>query len=120
MSLADLAAREVDPAPGPLLATLALAVDPAWTRGARCAVALEVAGRDGGWWIVGGGDGTPLAVAPSAAGAPADATLTLDRSALLPVLARLAPPPGERVLVTGDAAAAHTLLHLFARVQGLR
>ena len=64
-------------------------------------------------------DGAPLVTAPGLPPEPPTATLSLGRGALVAMLARIAPPPGERSLVHGDARALELLHRWIDRVQGI-
>jgi hypothetical protein len=120
VSLLDVAAASVAPLPPLLLGLVAAGVDPAWTADEPLTVDVVVDGDGGGTWrIAAPGDG-PLRISLVQADDPAaDATLHVARAALLPLLAALPLPPGERLLVSGDPAAARRLTGWFARAQGL-
>lgn len=119
VTLSDLVARRLLVDPGLVLAALARTIEPAWTKGRRFTVAFVVTGRDAGthWLTV--RDGEPVTVSREAPVARTDAIVQVAQPAFLPLLARLAPPLGERLLVLGDAAAHEQLGRWFDRVQGL-
>jgi hypothetical protein len=105
LRLGALARAGVLPDPGLLYRALAQAIDPAWTRGHRFTIALEVAGPRGGTWHVSAADGAPLAVAEAPPGAGADAVVRVSQIGLQHLLDGEAPPPGEKAAMRGDAAA---------------
>jgi hypothetical protein len=119
LDLAELAARGIHPDPALMLAVVAAAVDPAWTTGHRFSVVYAVTGEEPVEVEV--RDGAPLAVASAARERtyPPAATVSLRRDALIPLLTRVAPPPGERALVAGNQHAIAVLHSWFDQAQGL-
>ncbi|HEX2085306.1 MAG TPA: hypothetical protein VHF89_06450, partial [Solirubrobacteraceae bacterium] len=102
--------------PGLLLAALAAAVDPAWTRGHRFRVVYDIEG-DGISTVV-AHDGAPLLVHHDD-DPDATARVTLSAAAFMPVIAGAAPPPGERAAVTGERGAVDTLHAWFDATRGV-
>jgi hypothetical protein len=105
LRLGALARAGVLPDPSLLYRALAEAIDPAWTRGHRFTIALEIAGPRGGTWHVSAADGAPLAVDEAEAGSSADAVVRTSQVGLQHLLDGEAPPPGEKAAMRGDAAA---------------
>ena len=97
---------------------LALAVDPAWTRGHAFTVAQEVTGEGGGtWYLTASDDGLAAGGTPPPEGEPA-AAVTLSRAALDAMLRGEDAPAGERPRVRGDRAAVALLKEWMDRVRG--
>jgi hypothetical protein len=105
LQLGALARAGVLPDPGLLYRALAQGIDPAWTRGHRFTIALEVAGPRGGTWHVSAADGAPLAVDEAPPGADADAVVRTSQVGLQHLLDGEAPPAGEKAAMRGDATA---------------
>jgi hypothetical protein len=105
LRLGALARAGVLPDPSLLYRALAQAIDPAWTRGHRFTIALEVAGPRGGTWHVTAADGAPLAVDEAPSGAGADAVVRTSQVGLQHLLDGEAPPAGEKAAMRGDAEA---------------
>jgi hypothetical protein len=119
VGLADLGRAGSPMHPGLLLAALAAAVEPAWTRGHRFAVAYVIGG-DGTWTVL-SADGEPLRVLPETpdyAGGPS-AIVTLGAPAFMPVIAGEAPPAGETAEVAGDRRAVDLLHGWFDAARGV-
>jgi len=117
--LARLFERGAKPAPELVLAVLAAAVDPDWTRGHRFSVVYEV--TDGDPIEVEVREGQPLAVGPPPAerAEPPAATIAIRGEAVLPFLARCHLPADERILLTGEGHPVALLHGWFDRAQGL-
>ena len=114
VTLGDLV--KVTPAPDPrlLLGALAAAVDPAWTRGERLAVAFAFEG-DGRWSVL-ADDGAPLRI-ESAGARAGDATVHTGPEGLLALLAGREQPKGRPATVEGDVSAVGRLLGWFDRAR---
>ena len=117
--LARLLERGAKPGPELVLAVLAAAVDPAWTRGHRFSVVYDV--TDGDPIEVEVRDGQPLAVGPPPAerAEPPAARIAIRGEAVLPFLARCHLPADERILLTGEGHPVALLHGWFDRAQGL-
>ncbi|HEV3000499.1 MAG TPA: hypothetical protein VGW75_07160 [Solirubrobacteraceae bacterium] len=104
--------------PGLLLAALAAAVEPAWTRGHRFSVAYAIGG-DGSFTVT-AADGRPLQVEPDTPDDPGDlaATVVVSAPAFMPLVAGHAPPPGQRAAVVGDRRAVDVLHAWFDTARG--
>lgn len=138
VSLSDLAAAGVVVWPGLLLLAMVEAIDPSWAGSQRFAIAFEIVGPQSATLHLQVRDGQPLQLvrAPSltedpgaiAAGdAPAAAdelevavTARLSERAFGCMLAGVALPEGEQVLISGDAAALESALRWMDEVQGIR
>ena len=108
----------VVPSTGVLLALLARGVAPEWVAGTDV-VDFQVSGEFGGTWRVRTQSGHAVGVCVPDPGSPApDATLHIADVAVLPLLTALPLPPGERLLIGGDAASAAAVTALFRRAQG--
>ena len=119
VTLADLAGAALSIDPGLVLRALAIAIDPSWTRSHSFSVVYEVTGASPGTHYVTVADGAPVV---TGTGRPAEApaaTVTVGRLGFLSLLARVAPPPGERAIVAGDLATVQTLCRWADRVQGI-
>ncbi len=144
VALTDLIDAGVIVWPGLLLAALAEAVDREWTRGMSFTVAYEIEGAPGAAFNVLVRDGAPISVVAAqpagqrsqgaadgegaaasaeprsdATAARPDAVIRAGERAFLAMVAGVAPPEGESVLVAGEEAPALMLLGWFARAQGL-
>ena len=108
----------VVPSTGVLLALLARGVAPEWVAGTDV-VDFQVSGEFGGTWRVRTQSGHAVGVCVPDPGSPApNATLHIADVAVLPLLTALPLPPGERLLIGGDAASAAAVTALFRRAQG--
>ncbi len=124
ITLADLAGANIAVWPGLLLAAMAEAVAPAWTKGSRFVVWLEVVGCEA-VFEVRATDGAPLAVNRPGSGATPSAAkidesfalVSLSERGFTCLLAGIPLPDGEQVAVKGDQSAVRTLLDWFARAQ---
>lgn len=120
VDLADLVQRGVAMDPEVVLRALAEAVDPAWTSGRRFAIAFHLAGPGAAArHTLDVRDGAPIAFDPAESVDAPGTVVEVDRTALVPLLARLAPPPGGRALVHGDARAHALFMEWTDRVQGI-
>lgn len=142
VALADLLDAGVSVWPGLLLAALAEAVDPLWTKGSSFTVVYEIEDAGGAAFHVAVRDGAPISVTAArpaarsshaaAEGAAAlgeqradatalrpQATIRAGEHAFLAMMAGVALPAAESVLIAGEDAPALELLHWFARAQGL-
>jgi hypothetical protein len=119
VTLADLTAAEPSLEPAIVLRALAAAIDPAWTAGQRFAIAYELAGPKPATHHFLVADGSPVVTGTGLPPGGAAATVGVAREALLPLLARLALPPGERATVHGDLERLALLHRWTDRVQGI-
>jgi hypothetical protein len=103
-----------------VLAALANAIDPAWTKGHRFTVAFVIAGDDERAWHVRVADGAAPAVAEGLPGEGATATLEADPAALQALLGGDTPHPvSGDPRVTGNPHAMTLLGEWMDRAQGL-
>ena len=119
VTLAELAVLGLPLEPGLLLRALTSLIDPAWTAGERFTVVYDVAGAPPAAHRVEVADGAPVVATQGVPPEPAAATVSLARGAFVSLLARVAPPPGERVVVHGDLRAVELLHRWTDRVQGI-
>ena len=119
VTLVDLGRAGAPVHPGLLLAALAAAVEPSWTRGHRFAVAYAVGG-DGTFTVV-ADDGAPLRVLPGTPPEAGDlaATVIAAAPAFMPLIAGQAPPEGERAAVVGDRRVVDVLHTWFDTARGV-
>ena len=117
VALADFAQQGLLVDPGLILDVLALAIDPAWTTGHRFTIAYDVEGA-GVFGLV-SRDGDDVIVQRDPPLGEAAAVISVSHAAFLPLLARLAPPPGERAWVRGNVHAVELLTGWFDRAQGI-
>ena len=95
-------------------------IEPEWTAGHRFSVVYDVNGSSPATHHLVVADGAPVIAGTGLPeGDPPAATLTVTRQAFLPLLARLALPPGERVLLHGDADAFAVVHRWTDRLQGI-
>ncbi len=121
VTLADLAEASVQVWPGLLLLALAEAIDPAWTVGRRFVLAFSIQGSPGATLFFEIRDGEPLGVShlPPDGDGDVAATVYASEAQFLCLLAGTALPPGERVLLSGDADSLELFLRWSDRAQGL-
>ena len=96
--------------PGLIYKALAYAIDPAWTAGARFAVAHAIEGPGGGtWYVIARGGDERLSVTRDAPAEGADATVHTTTAAFAASLAGDPAPAGEQPWVSGDIEAVKRL-----------
>jgi hypothetical protein len=105
LALRDVASAGAALDPALAFTLVALAVDPADTFGRRFTIAHAPlpGGPPDAWLRV--QDGGPLSVLRTRPGETPTLTIRSTRGALLPILAGIAPPPGEAAAIDGDADA---------------
>jgi len=104
--------------PGLLLAAVAGAIDPEWTKGQRFVVAFRTTGESGMTVCLRVNDGQPIETLRPYNG-EINATVSLSDLALTCLLARAPLPNGETPLVEGDSSALERLVRWSDRAQGL-
>jgi hypothetical protein len=95
--------------PALVYAALPHAVAPEWTRGHVFTIAQEITELGPRAWYVTARDGVRLSVVEHAAGAAADATVTMSRAAFDRLLKGEPPTPGDLPVIRGDRAAVAAL-----------
>jgi hypothetical protein len=109
LSLADAVRAGARLEPWLVYRALPFAIPAEWTRGHVFTVAQEIAELTPRAWYITARDGVPLSVAEHAAGAAADATVTMSRAAFDRHLRGEPALDGDRPLIRGDHAAVATL-----------
>ena len=109
LSLADAVRAGARLEPWLVYRALPFAIPAEWTRGHVFTVAQEIVESAPRAWYVTARDGVPLSVIEHAAGAAADATVTMSRAAFDRLLRGEPAPDGDRPLIRGDHAAVATL-----------
>jgi hypothetical protein len=119
VTLVDLGRAGSPVHPGLLLSALAAAVEPAWTRGHRFAVAYAIGG-DGTFTVV-ADDGAPLLVLPDTPREAGDlaATVVVSAPAFMPLIAGDPPPQNETATVVGDRRVVNVLHTWFDAARGV-
>ena len=92
-----------------MYSALPYAVSPEWTKGHVFTVAQEIRELGPRAWYVTARDGVRLSVVEHAAGAAADATVTMSRAAFDRLLKGEPPAPGDLPVVRGNREAVATL-----------
>jgi hypothetical protein len=103
--------------PGLLLASIAAAIDPEWTKGHRFVVAFRATGESGMTVCLRVDDGQPIEILRPYHG-EVTAAISLSDLALTCLLARAPLPDGETPLLEGDSSALERLVRWSDRVQG--
>jgi hypothetical protein len=109
ISLADAAKAGARLEPALVYAALPYAVSPEWTKGHVFTVAQEIRELGPRSWYVTARDGVRLSVAEHAAGAAADATVTMSRAGFDRLLRGESPAPGDLPIVRGNREAVAAL-----------
>jgi hypothetical protein len=104
--------------PGLLLAAVAGAIDPEWTKGQRFVVAFRTTGESGMTVCLRVNDGQPIETLRPYHG-EITATVSLSDLALTCLLGRAPLPNGETPLVEGDSSALERVVRWSDRAQGL-
>jgi hypothetical protein len=115
LELGDLKRAGVQPDPALLLRALALAIDPEWTAAEIFTVACRWRGRERGGCYIHVFERAPVAVTSAPPLGRVTATLTCAPHDLLAVLVGELPLDGTRALLSGDRAAAESLLEWIGR-----
>jgi len=105
LEASELDAVGVRPDPQLVLKAVGHALDPAWTRGYRFCLAIQVAGLSGGTWYAHVEDGATVAVTATAPPGGAAAAVRCEPAALLALLAGQRPAAETVLAVEGDRAA---------------
>ena len=122
LTLADLVELDIPVEPRLILQAAAAGIERDWTSGQRFAVDVRVEDPPAPPSIhrVVVADAAPVSIVDDPPpGHRADATVIVTKRALLPLLARLAPPPGEGASVSGDGSCFAQLLRWTDRLQGI-
>lgn len=109
LSLADAIRAGARLEPWLVYRALPFAIPAEWTRGHVFTVAQEIAELAPRAWYITARDGVPLSVTEHAAGAAADATVTMSRTAFDRLLRGEHALDGDRPLIRGDHGAVATL-----------
>ena len=109
LSLADAVRAGARLEPWLVYRALPFAIPAEWTRGHVFTVAQEIAELAPRAWYITARDGVPLSVTEHAAGAAADATVTMSRTAFDRLLRGEHALDGDRPLIRGDHGAVATL-----------
>ena len=109
LSLADAARAGARLEPGLVYRALPFAVPAEWTRGHVFTVAQEIIELAPRAWYITARDGVPLRVIEHAAGAAADATVTMSMAAFDRLLRGEPALDGDRPAIRGDHSAVATL-----------
>ena len=109
LSLADAVRAGARLEPWLVYRALPFAIPAEWTRGHVFTVAQEIAELAPRAWYITARDGVPLTVTEHAAGAAADATVTMSRTAFDRLLRGEHALDGDRPLIRGDHGAVATL-----------
>ncbi|MDA0174871.1 hypothetical protein OJ998_37645 [Solirubrobacter taibaiensis] len=109
LSLAEAVKAGARLEPALVYSALPYAVSPEWTRGHVFTVAQEIRELGPRAWYVTARDGVRLSVVEYAAGAAADATVTMSRAAFDRLLKGESPVPGDLPVIRGNREAVATL-----------
>jgi hypothetical protein len=148
LALVDLPAAGIVVWPGLLLLAMVEAIDPAWTSSQRFTIAFEIEGQQSATLHLEVHDGQPLRLVRASssrqergtvaagedaagedaagegpvagAGSEVAATVRLSERAFGCMIAGVAVPADEQVLIHGDAARLDSVLRWTDRVQGIR
>ena len=109
ISLAEAVRAGARLEPALVYSALPYAVSPEWTKGHVFTVAQEIRELGPRAWYVTARDGVRLSVVEHAAGAAADATVTMSRAAFDRLLKGESPGPGDLPVIRGNRHAVATL-----------
>jgi hypothetical protein len=109
LSLADAVRAGANPEPSLVYRALPFAIPAEWTRGHVFTVAQEITDLAPRAWYITARDGVPLRVIEYAAGAAADATVTMSLAAFERLLRGEPALDGDRPAIHGDLSAVATL-----------
>jgi hypothetical protein len=114
----ELADLGVELGPELAYALLSRAIDPAWTAGHAFTIQHETTGEHGTRAFLTIRDGEPPLVGREAPEGRVAATVQCSPGAVLPLLAGVRLPEGERASIRGEAGAVALVQGWIARVQG--